>query len=272
MITLRQWFAAVVTSLLLHLLALAGWPTMEMNKDNAQGHGKEGIEIGLGLLGDLGEAEKNSEQVQLPIASIPEKLQSVEPPAKNPEPEKSQRVEPPTIEPKLEPLPRKAELLVRTEPPQRLVKQNQPYSYSVEEQSFRQMQQNIRKPVSLSEKSTPSQLQRRKSAGRSSSHSAGGRPGVERSYAVLLATHLNRHRHYPLSSRRRGEEGVVRLHLEIERTGRVIEAHISKSSGSPTLNRAALQMVEKAKPFPAFPDRMPQPRITVSIPISFKLR
>lgn len=272
MTTPYQWFAAVVTSLLLHFLALAGWPTMEINEDNAEGHGKEGIEIGLGLLGDLGEAEKSSEQVQSLITSIPEKLQSVELPTTNPEPERPHRVKPPIIKPKLEPLLQKAELLVRTEPPHRLVKQNQPHLHSVEEQPFKRTQQNTRNPVSFGEKSPPSQLQRRKSAGQSSLHTTGSQPGVERSYTVLLAAYLNQHKRYPLSSRRRGEEGVVRLHLEIGRTGRVIKAHISNSSGSPNLDRAALQMIEKAKPLPAFPDRMPQPRIAVSVPVSFKLR
>ena len=51
----------------------------------------------------------------------------------------------------------------------------------------------------------------------------------------------NRGPTYPESSRRRGEEGVVRVELLVDSTGRVAEVRILESSGFSTLDAAAVQ-------------------------------
>jgi protein TonB len=53
----------------------------------------------------------------------------------------------------------------------------------------------------------------------------------------------NRRPPYPESSRRRGEEGVVRVELLVDLTGRVTEVRILESSGFGTLDAAAVQAV-----------------------------
>ncbi len=297
MTTPRQWFAAIVLSLLFHLLALAGWAGITLNPDKARGLGRQGVEIGLGLLGDLGKAEKNTDPAQLESVTAPP--QKTEPPiteheknppiAKDPKsehpPENEKKIttkdaEPPKLPPKNEKKlttkdlnppklpPKDTGLLVRTSSSHPLPQKKKP---PVKDQHPPvRMAKNARNSTSSSDK-PPSFPQRQKSSGQSSTPTAGGDPGVNRSYAALLAAHLNKHRHYPISSRHRGEEGVVTLYLEINRNGKIIEARISDRSTFPALNEAALRIIEKAKPFPSFPKEMPQSQIAVRIPISFRL-
>lgn len=50
---------------------------------------------------------------------------------------------------------------------------------------------------------------------------------------------------YPLESRKRKEEGKIVLHLEVDRTGRIVKGTIQESSGFPRLDRAAFDYVMK---------------------------
>lgn len=50
---------------------------------------------------------------------------------------------------------------------------------------------------------------------------------------------------YPLMARRRGQEGIVHLKIEIEHTGRPVDIKIVQSSGHQILDQAALQAVRR---------------------------
>ena len=62
---------------------------------------------------------------------------------------------------------------------------------------------------------------------------------------------------YPAESRRRGEEGVVRLTLRIGSDGRVETAEVTGSSGYPALDRAALDAVRRWRFRPAVQAGLP---------------
>lgn len=51
---------------------------------------------------------------------------------------------------------------------------------------------------------------------------------------------------YPLGSRIRGEEGVVRLKMWIDASGRVTRVEVLSSSGFPALDRAGIKAVKRA--------------------------
>jgi len=53
----------------------------------------------------------------------------------------------------------------------------------------------------------------------------------------------NRHPNYPESSRRRGEEGVVRVELLVDPNGRVVDVRVLESSGFSTLDAEAVKTV-----------------------------
>lgn len=66
-----------------------------------------------------------------------------------------------------------------------------------------------------------------------------------------LDTTRNRRPNYPDASRRRGEEGVVRVELLVDPTGRVAEVRILESSGFSALDAAALQSLREWRFRPA---------------------
>ena len=47
--------------------------------------------------------------------------------------------------------------------------------------------------------------------------------------------------------------------------------HVKNGSGYPALDRAALDMVERANPVPAIPDALARDRLSLAIPIEFSL-
>jgi TonB family protein len=60
----------------------------------------------------------------------------------------------------------------------------------------------------------------------------------------------------------------------VDRNGRLLESHIQKSSGSPTLDQAALDTVRREQPFPAPPPSVSprKEKISFVVPIIFLSR
>lgn len=71
------------------------------------------------------------------------------------------------------------------------------------------------------------------------------------------AGHRNAPPAYPPESRRRGEEGVVRLALRVGPDGQVEDAEVSESSGHPALDRAALDAARRWRFRPATQGGLP---------------
>ncbi|MBF0677261.1 energy transducer TonB [Pseudomonas sp.] len=76
------------------------------------------------------------------------------------------------------------------------------------------------------------------------------------SWESRLLGHLNRYKRYPNDARRRGQEGVVKVRFVIDARGKVIDHQLVGRSGSPSLDRAALQMIRRAQPLPAPPPEL----------------
>lgn len=75
---------------------------------------------------------------------------------------------------------------------------------------------------------------------------------------------------YPAESRRRGEEGVVRLSLHIGSDGRVERAEIAESSGFPALDSAALEAARRWRFRPAMQAGLPV-AATLNTAVQFRL-
>lgn len=99
--------------------------------------------------------------------------------------------------------------------------------------------------------------------------SAGGMSGAETDYAALVLAWLEKHKEYPPRARMRREEGIVVLYFVIDRQGGVLESRVEESSGRALLDRAALDMLERASPLPALPEDMPQARLEMLVPVQF---
>ncbi len=78
--------------------------------------------------------------------------------------------------------------------------------------------------------------------------------------------HLNRHKRFPKGSR---EQGTVGVRFSIDPSGQVLSASIARSSGSPELDSAAIDMVRRASPVPAPPPEIARARMNLTVPVRF---
>lgn len=73
------------------------------------------------------------------------------------------------------------------------------------------------------------------------------------SHDALVLGHLSRFKRFPPRARMRGEEGEVSVEFEISRDGLLLNYELKTSSGSRILDKAALEQVQKAEPYPIAP-------------------
>lgn len=76
---------------------------------------------------------------------------------------------------------------------------------------------------------------------------------------------------YPLLARKRHWEGKVTVDFVIGPDGRLLESRIGASSGYDELDRAALEAVRRAEPFPAPPAMPGDGRMKMEISVNFQL-
>jgi protein TonB len=84
--------------------------------------------------------------------------------------------------------------------------------------------------------------------------------------------HLNKHKKYPHEARKNGEEGVVAVSFKLDRSGKVIDTHLDKSSGSALLDKEAIEVLARASPFPQPPADVADVTISLSLPIQFRIK
>ena len=95
------------------------------------------------------------------------------------------------------------------------------------------------------------------------------RSGISSWEGKVLAR-MERFRRYPTAARAKQEQGVVYLRCRIDRDGQVLAAAIERSSGSPALDQAALDTLQRAAPLPRIPKERPDP-LELSIPVEFSI-
>jgi protein TonB len=88
--------------------------------------------------------------------------------------------------------------------------------------------------------------------------------------AVVL--HLNRHKRYPAAAQSRGVQGEVQVHFKMDRSGLLVSSRVVRSSGSPLLDEATLDLFKRASPLPRPPSGMAGEVIELSMPISFRMK
>jgi periplasmic protein TonB len=87
-----------------------------------------------------------------------------------------------------------------------------------------------------------------------------------------LVAHLGRFKSYPAASRDRRETGQIMLKFELDRSGRVSNAGIARTSGYPRLDAAALDMLNRASPLPPPPASVPGAKFELAVPVKFQLK
>ena len=88
------------------------------------------------------------------------------------------------------------------------------------------------------------------------------------SWESELAAHIRRYATYSANGSR--ESGTVRVGVTIDRNGRLLSHRLAGSSGSSTLDSAAMTVIERAQPFPRFLPGMSQTQIALTIPLHLR--
>jgi protein TonB len=96
--------------------------------------------------------------------------------------------------------------------------------------------------------------------------------GALKHYLKEIVTKIHAVKKYPRNARRKGWEGTVVIKLHILPTGNFERAEIVQASRYESLDKAALQAIQKAQPFPEFPEEISVPSLVVNIPIQFSLK
>jgi len=97
--------------------------------------------------------------------------------------------------------------------------------------------------------------------------SEGAREG-QASWLSEFIAHMRRFNTYSASGSK--ESGTVRIGVTIDRNGRLLSHRVVGSSGSSALDRAALEIVQRAQPFPRFPAGMTQAQMVEVIPLHLR--
>jgi periplasmic protein TonB len=104
-----------------------------------------------------------------------------------------------------------------------------------------------------------------------------GAPNISNSNAIprwktAVVGLLERNKRYPSDARNRREQGVAQLAFSIDRQGRVVASRIVTSSGSSSLDKEALELAQRAQPFPPPPAELAGAQISLTVPIRFNIK
>lgn len=94
---------------------------------------------------------------------------------------------------------------------------------------------------------------------------------IEQAYADALAAAIEKHKHYPLRARKKGQEGEVKVLFTILQDGTIAQVQIGESSMSSVLDRAASRAVEQLGRFQPIPQQLGRKRWDFSVPIRFAM-
>lgn len=90
-------------------------------------------------------------------------------------------------------------------------------------------------------------------------------------YGNSLWGAISKHKKYPKIAQMRGLEGEVIVELQLDGSGKLKSKKIAQSSGHEVLDKQAMEMVEKALPFPMPPEALRSSNFTITVPVPFKL-
>lgn len=90
-------------------------------------------------------------------------------------------------------------------------------------------------------------------------------------YGDSLWGAISKHKKYPKIATMRGWQGEAIVELNLDGNGKLKSKKIIQSSGFEVLDKQALEMVEKALPFPSPPDVLRGSNFTITVPVPFKL-
>ena len=98
--------------------------------------------------------------------------------------------------------------------------------------------------------------------------------GVEKSqaqYAGLLQAWFLKHKRYPYPARSRRQQGSVKVWFRVDRQGNILERRIDTGSGFSILDKATIDLLDRASPVPKPPQTLQNTDLTFTVPIAYSL-
>ncbi len=90
-------------------------------------------------------------------------------------------------------------------------------------------------------------------------------------YNNALWGKIGKYKQYPKIAQMRGWQGEVIVELLLDGNGKLKSKKILTSSGYEVLDKQALEMIDKAAPFPSPPEALRASSFSITVPIPFKL-
>jgi protein TonB len=87
-----------------------------------------------------------------------------------------------------------------------------------------------------------------------------------------LVAHLARFKRFPPAAQRRGEQGIVLMHVTMTRGGTVVSMTVVRGSGYADLDEEAKAWMSRAQPLPAAPPEVTAQQPEIVVPLRFTLR
>jgi protein TonB len=99
-----------------------------------------------------------------------------------------------------------------------------------------------------------------------------GNPDAVAAYQTTVRRRLERYKKYPPVARSGRMEGTATVRFTLNRSGRVVQSQLVKSSGHRILDDEVMALMRRAEPFPGFPKEIPDQSMTLTAPIRFYVR
>ncbi|WP_373079127.1 energy transducer TonB [Zhongshania sp.] len=268
-------FAVGVHASLLYLAEQSPRPTPLIGAD---GEGRDGLEIGLGMSGSYADVAKHIAQSEV----VPEPSPAPKPKHK-PAPKLKPKPAPakPPTKPQGKPAEKAAQLPEKVatsiSAPTAQVKAEAAvdgYQSAADASASRQAKAETAKPDATTHQNTRPDTAAKamvRGSGSGEQRRAGGKTGDSQHYFSQVMAQLNQYKRYPTELKKRKTQGVVTLKFGIRRNGEIFAASIKTSSGHGDLDDAALQMLADASPLPPLPASIKKEEIHLVIPIEYAL-
>jgi len=94
---------------------------------------------------------------------------------------------------------------------------------------------------------------------------------IRSQYSALVLGEISRHKQYPPTAQRLGQEGDVGLKFTVDSSGTVSGLIIDTSSGISSLDNAALEAVRSASPLTPPPSELGSETVTLTLTIVFTI-
>ncbi len=263
---ISEWSLAFFVSIALHLAAAAGYMLSPVPEPSgASDLGENGIQIGLGMQGSYIDQIEKEKKPKPEKKTKPEKKVISKPVTKAPKKTNKPVKKPaPTVAAVTTKKPTKDAVLVQhseQKKPAQLKQTAEPEAPETPETPEEQ--------TSNSKEQSKSEALVRAS-GKGAEANSGNRLGKKDYFSSLIAW-LNQYKNYPAALKKKKQEGVVTLKFTINKKGQLLSASVHKSSGYPLLDKAALDILDKASPMPAIPNSIPRDQLTLIIPLEYSL-